>query len=557
MNTSETQPLRTISGVQAMRGIGMAEARGFWAEAWTRVLSQRRARVALVWVSIVAVAAVIGPLIASGHPLLMWPVADDGTTGRMTSPLLRQLKATDWLLLVGSVAALAIMLARVKTPRGPRLGMIIAMGVQAGFTTAVAAGMAGMASSPRASDWVRQTEQTGWFVPAASIVSAVVVALLFLVPPTTRTLRARVLLVGLTGLVCAVVLWGTWKRPLDRFEYAQQEARGARMVYTLVPFSPAQRPIDRDSKLLPPGSSSDEPLVRQLIQGMPAVGALTTDQFENVLSRIDALPLPPEERATLTASLREGFQGSALPDRAAVRLAAITQLRQLGHRHYLGTDSMGQDVASQMLHAARLAVSIGVVSTGLAVLIGVTMGSLMGYFGGIIDLLLYRIVEIFMAVPVLFLLIVAAGVLPRNTYVMMAIIGCFTWHSAARFTRAEFMKLRNQDFVQGAKAVGLPLRSILFKHMLPNGVTPVLVDASFLIAAAILIEATLSYLGLGPADQASWGKLLASATGEAGGFLWWLAIFPGVAIFLTVLSYNMLGESLRDAIDPKLRKARV
>lgn len=556
MSTSETQPLRTISGVQAMRGIGMAEARGFWAEAWTRVLSQRRARVALVWVAIVAVAAVIGPLIASGHPLLLWPVADDGTTGRMTSPLLRQLKATDWLLLVGSVAALAIMLARVKTPRGPRLGMIITMGVQAGFTTAVAAGVAGIASSPRASDWVRRTEQLDWFVPAASVLSAVVVALLFLVPPTTRTMRARLLLVGLTGLVCAVVLWGTWKRPLDRFEYAQQEARGARIVYTLVPFSPAQRPIDRDSKLLPPGSSSEEPLVRQIIQGMPGTGALTPEQFENVMARVDGLPMSPEERAALSSSLRERF-ASAMPDRTGVRLAALAELKQLGHRHYLGTDSMGQDVASQMLHAARLAVSIGVVSTGLAVLIGVTMGSLMGYFGGIIDLLLYRVVEIFMAVPVLFLLIVAAGVLPRNTYVMMAIIGCFTWHSAARFTRAEFMKLRNQDFVQGAKAVGLPLRSILFKHMLPNGVTPVLVDASFLIAAAILIEATLSYLGLGPADQASWGKLLASATGEAGGFLWWLAIFPGVAIFLTVLSYNMLGESLRDAIDPKLRKARV
>ena len=140
---------------------------------------------------------------------------------------------------------------------------------------------------------------------------------------------------------------------------------------------------------------------------------------------------------------------------------------------------------------------------------------------------------------------------------MMAIIGCFTWPTAARFTRAEFMKLRNQDFVQSAKSVGLPLRSILFKHMLPNGVTPVLVDASFLIAAAILIEAVLSFLALGPAGQASWGKLLNSATGEAGSFLWWLAVFPGLAIFLTVLSYNMIGEALRDAIDPKLKKARV
>jgi peptide/nickel transport system permease protein len=210
-----------------------------------------------------------------------------------------------------------------------------------------------------------------------------------------------------------------------------------------------------------------------------------------------------------------------------------------------------------MLHACRLSISIGLVSTSIAVVIGVTIGALMGYFGGWVDLALYRVVEVFMAIPVLFLLIVAAAVLPRNTYVMMAIIGCVTWTGAARFTRAEFLKLRSQDFVQSARAVGLPLRSILFKHMLPNGVTPVLVDMSFAIAAAILIETALNYLGLGPEGQASWGKLLSSATGQTGTFLWWLAIFPGFAIFLTVLSYNLIGEALRDAIDPKLKKARV
>ncbi len=226
-------------------------------------------------------------------------------------------------------------------------------------------------------------------------------------------------------------------------------------------------------------------------------------------------------------------------------------------RILLGSDPLGQDVLSQLLHACRLSISIGLVSTGIAVVIGVTIGALMGYFGGWVDLLLYRVVEIFMAIPVLFLLIVAAAVLKRDTYVMMAIIGCVTWTGAARFTRAEFFKLRNQDFVQSARAVGLPLRSILFKHMLPNGVTPVLVDSSFAIAAAILAEAVLSYLGLGPDGQASWGKLLSSATGTTGTFVWWLAIFPGFAIFLTVLAYNLIGEAMRDAIDPKLKKARV
>ena len=119
------------------------------------------------------------------------------------------------------------------------------------------------------------------------------------------------------------------------------------------------------------------------------------------------------------------------------------------------------------------------------------------------------------------------------------------------------MKLRETDYVQAARAVGLPLWSILFKHMLPNGVTPVLVESSFAIAAAILIEATLSYLGLGPSGQASWGKLLSNASGETSDFIWWLAIFPGAAIFLTTMAYNLIGEALRDAIDPKLKKARV
>ena len=222
---------------------------------------------------------------------------------------------------------------------------------------------------------------------------------------------------------------------------------------------------------------------------------------------------------------------------------------------YLGTDPIGRDVLTQMLHACRLSISIGLVSTGISVLIGIIIGSLMGYFGGWVDLVLSRIVEIFMAVPVLFLLIVAASVLPRNTYVMMAIIGCVTWTGSARFIRAEFLKLRNQDFVQSCRAVGLPLHSTLFRHMLPNGITPVLVQASFGVAAAIIAEATLSYLGLGPYGQSSWGKLLSLTTGETGVFLWWMAVFPGVAIFLTVLAYNVLGENLRDAIDPKMRKA--
>ena len=126
-------------------------------------------------------------------------------------------------------------------------------------------------------------------------------------------------------------------------------------------------------------------------------------------------------------------------------------------------------------------------------------------------------------------------------------------YSIARFVRAEFLRLRNQDFVQAAKAAGLPLRSVLFKHMLPNAMAPLLVSASFGIASAILIESTLSFLGLGLIDEPSWGKMLSQAVSDAGGFYWWLATFPGIAIFLTVFAYNLVGEAVRDALDPKLK----
>ena len=260
-------------------------------------------------------------------------------------------------------------------------------------------------------------------------------------------------------------------------------------------------------------------------------------------------------KIAITDGLSE-FQ-SKIGDRIQfVQLAEKISKTEYGKRtFFLGTDPIGRDVLAQMLWACRLSISIGLVSTGISVLLGIVIGALMGYFGGWVDLVLSRVVEIFMAVPVLFLLIVAASALPRNTYVMMTIIGCVTWTGSARFIRAEFLKLRNQDFVQSCRAVGLPLHSVLFRHMLPNGVTPVLVQASFGVAAAIIAEATLSYLGLGPYGQPSWGKLLSLTTGETGVFLWWMAVFPGLAIFLTVLAYNVLGENFRDAIDPKMRKA--
>lgn len=222
--------------------------------------------------------------------------------------------------------------------------------------------------------------------------------------------------------------------------------------------------------------------------------------------------------------------------------------------HLLGTDENGADVLSRMIHASRIALGIGFVATGIAMVIGVFIGGLMGYFSGIVDMIGMRLVETFEAVPTLFLLLTFVAFFGANLYMMMVIIGLTGWTGYTRFVRAEFLKLRQQEFVQAAIAGGLPLRSILFRHMLPNGVAPILVGASFGVASAILAEATLSFLGLGLVDDPSWGQMLNQAV-QAATFNWWMAVFPGGAIFLTVFAYNLIGEAMRDAIDPHLKKS--
>ena len=222
-------------------------------------------------------------------------------------------------------------------------------------------------------------------------------------------------------------------------------------------------------------------------------------------------------------------------------------------RHMLGTEENGADVLSRMIHASRIALGIGFIATGIALFIGVIIGGLMGYFSGIVDMIGMRLVEIFEAIPTLFLLLTFVAFFGRSLYMMMIIIGITSWSGYARYVRAEFLKLREQEYVQAAVACSLPLRSILFRHMLPNGAAPILVAASFGVASAILAEATLSFLGLGLVDDPSWGQMLNQAV-QSSTFNWWMAAFPGGAIFLTVFAYNLVGESLRDALDPHLKK---
>ncbi|MFT3787175.1 MAG: ABC transporter permease [Tepidisphaeraceae bacterium] len=225
-------------------------------------------------------------------------------------------------------------------------------------------------------------------------------------------------------------------------------------------------------------------------------------------------------------------------------------------RHWLGTETDGADLFSRMLHASRIALSVGIISTGIALTIGIFVGGLMGYYVGWFDLVGMRLVEIFEATPRLLLLIsiMAAYAEWKSIYLMMAVIGAMGWTGTARFVRGEFLKLRNQDFVLAGIATGLRMSRVIYRHILPNALTPVLVTATFGVAGAIETEAVLSFLGLGVPDTASWGQMLNQARSGGQGFVWWLALFPGGAIFLTVFAYALIGDAMRDALDPKLRK---
>lgn len=233
----------------------------------------------------------------------------------------------------------------------------------------------------------------------------------------------------------------------------------------------------------------------------------------------------------------------------------LEPLESPSRNHFLGTDKLGRDVAAGMVHGSRISLSIGFVAVGIAVVIGVVLGAIAGYFGSWIDLVISRLFEIMLSIPTFFLLITIAALLPPSIYLTMFIIGATSWVGMARFTRNEFLKIRNLDYVTAAIALGVTDRKVMFKHILPNALAPVIVSVVLGIAGAILVEASLSFLGIGvPAELVTWGSILQE--GSTTTFAWWLAVFPGFAIFITVLAYYLVGEGLREVLDPRLRGLR-
>jgi peptide/nickel transport system permease protein len=224
-------------------------------------------------------------------------------------------------------------------------------------------------------------------------------------------------------------------------------------------------------------------------------------------------------------------------------------------KHWFGTDKLGRDVMAGMIHGSRISLSIGFVAVGIAVVIGVVLGAIAGYFGSWVDLVISRLFEVMLSIPTFFLLITVAALLPPSIFLTMTIIGMTGWVGIARFTRNEFLRIRTQDYVTSAIALGVTDRKVMFKHILPNALAPVIVSVVLGIAGAILVESSLSFLGIGvPAELVTWGSILHEASTTT--FAWWLAVFPGFAIFITVLAYYLVGEGLREVLDPRLRGLR-
>lgn len=223
--------------------------------------------------------------------------------------------------------------------------------------------------------------------------------------------------------------------------------------------------------------------------------------------------------------------------------------------HWMGTDGLGRDVLSRMLHGGRISLLVGLVAVGISTAIGILLGALAGYYRGWVDSFIMRLVDVMLSIPSFFLILAVIAFLTPSIINIMVVIGLTSWMGVTRLVRAEFLSLSEREFVLASRTLGAKDARLIFTHLLPNSLTPIIVSSVLGVAGAVLMESGLSFLGLGvQAPQASWGNILTDGK-EYIQFAWWLSLFPGLAILITVLGYNLLGEGLRDALDPRSNSA--
>lgn len=567
--------------------------RSLLAQTTLRLFGKTGAIVGGIWIAVTALLAVFAPFLANSRPLI-WKVTDPELGAGWQSPLLQALTPQDILFLAGfflllgclacyraggklfwvwlSAMCVVFVGAMIFTLFDNHIELIkqINSDLDKFLNNESTANERALGKSRGSLFWW----WARWSIAGLITVGLYAFSIAKLRHHTRWLIVALLLSAGLLGLLLnpstRITPVAIDAAPDHFYREAIAAGKAERALFTLVPYSPNdgladQTTINKDrvgvrSVLRSPGL---HPRISDIAREMQS-------QAENIYGirlydltdeENGDIPIPTtiEEAYTTADLLWAAYQqqpeyspqrGPESHETAQSILDRLSVIEPNTRLHLMGTTISGRDLTSRMIHGSRIALYIGFISTSIAVVIGIIIGGLLGYFAGWVDLIGLRLVEIFASIPVIMLLIMIVAFYGRSLVLMMVVIGLTGWVGYAYFIRAEFLKLRKMDYVMAARAAGTPLYLILFKHMLPNGVAPVLVGASFGIAGGIMTEAALSFIGLGlEPTEPSWGQMLDQA--RQGGFYWWLAIYPGLGIFLTVFAYNLIGEALRDVIDPK------